>query len=57
MTDELHVSPIDDLVTHDFGDMGCICGPTTEPVKRADGSVGWVVIHHSMDGREAHDNA
>lgn len=40
-----------DLVEHDStGD--CICGPTAQPVKRDDGSVGWIYIHHSLDGRE-----
>lgn len=24
----------------------CWCGPTSEPVKREDGSVGWVVVHN-----------
>lgn len=33
-------------------DEDCPCGPTTEPVQRGDGSVGWVLIHHSLDGRE-----
>lgn len=33
----------------------CVCGPDTEAVFRDDGSNGWVVIHHSLDGREAHE--
>lgn len=41
-----------DLVEHELAD-DCVCGPTAEPVKRDDGSIGWVVIHHSLDGREA----
>lgn len=49
----VHVLPRNDLIEHvDVGD-DCPCGPTTEPVKRDDGSVGWVVVHHSLDGREA----
>lgn len=36
---------------HDVSE-DCVCGPTVEPVKRDDGSVGWVVVHHSLDGRE-----
>ena len=52
----VHVLPIDDLIEHeDFGD-GCPCGPSTEPVKGDDGSVGWVITHHSLDGREASEN-
>lgn len=47
----VHVIPTADLVAHDESD-GCACGPTNEPVTRDDGSVGWVVVHHSLDGRE-----
>ena len=47
----LHVEPVNDLVEHmDFDD--CVCGPTVEPVPRDDGSMGWLVIHHALDGRE-----
>jgi hypothetical protein len=47
----VHVEPINDLVDHEDSDE-CPCGPTVEPVPRDDGSVGWLVIHHSLDGRE-----
>lgn len=51
-TNVVHVLPVGDLIEHeDVGD-DCPCGPTTEPVKRDDGSIGWVVVHHSLDGRE-----
>ena len=30
----------------------CPCGPTTEAVTREDGSNGWLVVHHSIDGRQ-----
>jgi hypothetical protein len=30
----------------------CPCGPTTEPVVNEDGSVGWLIIHHALDGRD-----
>ncbi len=50
--DRVHVYPVGDQVAHDIDDDGCVCGPTAEPVKRADGSVGWLYIHHSLDGRE-----
>lgn len=31
----------------------CVCGVTTEPVPADDGSMGWLLVHHSLDGREA----
>lgn len=48
---EQHVLPAADLIAHETND-DCPCGPTTAPVGRADGSVGWVVIHYSLDGRK-----
>lgn len=49
----IHVEPIGDLIEHDTsGNADCVCGPRTRPVKREDGSVGWVVTHSSLDGRE-----
>jgi hypothetical protein len=50
-----HVVPVDDLVEHDTDGDGCLCGPRTEPVERDDGSYGWVLVHHSLDGRELHE--
>ena len=51
----VHVLPIHDLIEHeDVGD-ACPCGPTVEAVFRDDGSNGWLVIHHSLDGREGHE--
>lgn len=47
-----HVVPRGDLVDHPATD-GCACGPAAQAVKRSDGSVGWVMIHHALDGREA----
>ena len=48
----VHTYPVADLIEHltDGGD--CPCGPTTEPVQREDGTFGWHVLHHSLDGRE-----
>lgn len=43
--------PVNDLIEHVDSDE-CLCGPTTEPVERDDGSIGWLVVHHSLDGRE-----
>tara|TARA_B100000700_G_scaffold313331_1_gene398193 strand:+ start:211 stop:384 length:174 start_codon:yes stop_codon:yes gene_type:complete len=53
--DDVHVYPVNDLVEHDVEGGDCICGPTTEAIKREDGSYGWVIIHHSLDGRESHE--
>jgi hypothetical protein len=47
----IHIEPINDLIEH--LDSDCPCGPTDEPVERDDGSMGWLVIHHSLDGRES----
>lgn len=47
----IHVYPLGDLVAHDTDGDECICGPLDEPVKRDDGSIGWVVVHHALDGR------
>ena len=48
----VHVYPVNDLIEHDTDGDECPCGPTPEAVKRDDGSVGWVLSHHSLDGRE-----
>lgn len=49
----VHVVPVGDLIDHDSsGGQPCVCVPTTKPVKAEDGSMGWVVVHHSLDGRE-----
>lgn len=50
MADDVHVLPTADLITHTHDE--CPCGPLTVPVPRPDGSVGWLVVHHSLDGRE-----
>lgn len=47
----VHVEPVNDLIDHEVE--GCPCGPSTAAVKAEDGSVGWMVSHHSLDGREA----
>lgn len=50
----LHVTPIGDQVDHDTStaEADCVCGPEARPVTQADGSVGWLLVHHSLDGRE-----
>lgn len=54
MSDALHVAPVNDLVEHDTStvEANCVCGPEVEPVERDDGSIGWLIVHHSLDGRE-----
>jgi hypothetical protein len=54
MSLERHVIPRDDLIEHE-SDSDCVCEPECEPVDRDDGSIGWLYIHHSLDGREQHE--
>ena len=51
----VHVYPANDLIEHVTDSDECACGPTSEPVERDDGSTGWLVTHHSLDGREANE--
>lgn len=51
----VHVEPIDDLIEHDTSGTPCVCGPQERPVKADDGSVGWVIVHNSLDGRERYE--
>lgn len=48
--DHVHTLPLEDLIDHLVD--ACPCGPEIEPVKRDDGSIGWSITHHSLDGRE-----
>ncbi len=43
--------PCNDLIEHETTD-DCVCLPTSEAVIRGDGSIDWVTVHHSIDGRE-----
>lgn len=52
-TGDVHIVPVGDLIEHTETD--CICGPRTEAVFRDDGSNGWIVVHHSLDGRETRE--
>lgn len=49
----IHVVPVDDLVPHDTAtdEAVCVCGPSVERVEGDDGD-GWLIVHHSLDGRE-----
>lgn len=55
MTDPIHIVPLNDLIDH--VDEECVCGPTTQPVERDDGSIGWIIVHDSLDGREARERS
>jgi hypothetical protein len=46
----VHVLPIDDAVDHDCETHDCVCVPAFEL-----GANGWLVIHHSLDGRERYE--
>lgn len=50
---EVHVVPLNDLIEHE--DHGCVCGPDVEHLPSPDGD-GWVVTHHSLDGREQRES-
>lgn len=54
MSAGLHVHPLDDLIEHTLDDE-CPCIPEDRPVEREDGSVGWLAVHHSLDGRERYE--
>ncbi|WP_166435998.1 hypothetical protein [Cellulomonas shaoxiangyii] len=47
---EVHVTPVADLIEHEEHGDGCPCGPDAifEPG-------GVVMVHHSLDGREARE--
>ena len=51
----LHVYPLGDVIEHEMTD-DCPCRPRSEAVDRPDGSFGWLVVHHSLDGREQEEN-
>jgi len=47
-----HVHPFGDLIEHDTDTEDCVCGPTAHRVTAADGTDRWLLVHHSLDGRE-----
>lgn len=49
-----HAVPLNDAIKHDVQSGDCPCGPRAQPSTRGDGTVGLVVVHHSLDGREVH---
>lgn len=54
MGQRVHVYPLADLVDHDTDTEGCVCGPRVECVP-SDSGDGWLVVHASLDGREANE--
>lgn len=52
VSDTWHVYPVNDHIEHDTDTDDCVCIPDQRAVKRADGSIGWIAVHHSPDGRE-----
>ena len=47
-----HVYPVGDLIKHDTSGEDCVCGSEIIPVKLEDGSITWMIVHASLDGRE-----
>ncbi len=45
----VHVMPSGDAVAHEIAE-DCVCGPRLEFVP---GARHWLVVHHSLDGRES----
>ena len=54
-SDRIDVIPLGDVVDHDTVTDDCVCIPRMELIKRANGADGWLVVHSSLDGREASD--
>lgn len=53
---EVHVIPRDDLIEHEES-ARCVCEPDMQFVPPIAGGNGWVVTHHSLDGREKSEHA
>lgn len=53
-TREQHIIPHDDLIRHDTAE-DCACGPTPYWVVMGEPVGGVLYVHHSLDGREAHE--
>lgn len=51
----VHTYPVADLIEHELEGDRCPCGPTSEHVPNPHGPDGWLIIHHSLDGREQHE--
>ena len=51
-----HVVPRGDLIEHDT-DGECVCGPTDVAAEVQGSVIGFVTVHHSLDGREQVERA
>lgn len=49
-----HILPLADLVAHE-DDVCCICGPDVEYMIGPEGAFAKLIVHHSLDGRELHE--
>ncbi len=49
--DSVHVAPSPDVIDH-LLTADCSCIPACEPMERTDGTVGWLYVHNSGDGRD-----
>ena len=52
MPHTVHTYPLDDVIEHATTGDDCLCGPDCEAVFDADGVCSWLIVHHSLDGRE-----
>lgn len=52
MSSHRHIYPMNDVIDHDTTSDDCLCGPTIEPIEMPDGTINWLIVHHSLDGRE-----
>lgn len=52
----VHIIPLNDCIVHEH-DEDCACGPEVIPIKADDGTVNFVIGHHSLDGREQMEEA
>ena len=50
----VHVHPLGDLLEHDLTE-DCPCGPAPRLATGQGGPDGWLIVHHSLDGRETRE--
>ena len=50
------VMPLNDAIGHE-DDSECPCGPTWKPITQLGGGHNWMLVHHSLDGREQQEEA
>ncbi len=51
----VHVIPVRDLVAHEDDGVDCVCIPEVQYMIGCCGDSGKLVLHHSLDNREAHE--